>query len=240
MLLAAAAAANVLCATTVVPANAAPLVVNGGFESGSSGWTRVDETGSEGTFTQQTGTTSPVTGETVPAPPAGTFAAMTDAMGPGSHVLYQDLVVPTGLVTSASFSADLFIGNRAPDFFAPGTLAFSTPALNQQARIDLLRAGADPFSLSAGDILANLFGTQPGDPLVTGYSPLTRDLTSLLALHAGQTVRLRFAEVDNVFAFQFGVDNVTLDATTTPVPEPTSLMLLGSGLAAVLARRRHR
>jgi hypothetical protein len=165
---------------------------------------------------------------------------MTDAMGPGSHVLYQDIVVPTGLVTGASFSADLFIGNRAPDFFAPDTLAFSTPTLNQQARVDLLRGGADPFSLAAGDVLLNLFRTQPGDPLVAGYLPVTRDLTTLLAMHAGQTVRLRFAEVDNVFTFQFGVDNVSLDATTTPVPEPASLLLLGSGLAAVLARRRGR
>src|SRR5437016_4892918 len=66
---------------------------NGGFESGFAGWTRADQLGSEGTFALQTGTASPVNGTTVPAPPGGSTAAMTDAQGPGSHVLYQSFTV---------------------------------------------------------------------------------------------------------------------------------------------------
>ena len=61
------------CAVTAAQprAQAQELISNGGFESGFSGWTRADQTGSTGTFTAQTGTTSPVNGFTVPAPPQG-------------------------------------------------------------------------------------------------------------------------------------------------------------------------
>src|SRR3954466_7364699 len=73
----------------------AASINNGGFESGFSGWTRADQLGSEGQFALQTGTVSPVNAFTVAAPPQGTPAAMTDAFGPGSHVLYQDFLVPS-------------------------------------------------------------------------------------------------------------------------------------------------
>ena len=76
-------------------------------------WTRADQLGSDGTFSLQAGTLSPVNGDPVPAPPGGTYAAMTDAQGPGSHVLYQDFVVSA---SSATLSFDLFIGNRADAF----------------------------------------------------------------------------------------------------------------------------
>jgi len=60
-----------------------PVITNGGFESGFTGWTRADQTGSDGTFFLQTGTSSPVNSDPVPAPPQGVNAAMTDAGGPG-------------------------------------------------------------------------------------------------------------------------------------------------------------
>src|SRR5215470_12306228 len=134
---------RVLCVSTVclvlaTTANATSLILNGGFESGFTSWNRVDQLGSDGTFFLQSGTSSPVSGDPVPLPPGGVSAAMTDAAGPGSHVLYQDFVVPA---ESASLSFSLFIGNRADRFVTPSTLDFSTPALNQQVRVDILRGG---------------------------------------------------------------------------------------------------
>jgi hypothetical protein len=214
----------------VLPASAqADLIVNGGFESGLAGWTTVDQIGSDGTFNSQSGTTSPANGEPVAPPSSGTFAAMTDAFGPGSHLLYQDFVVPTG-VLGASISFSLFLNNGAIDFFtpAPGVgLDFSTPALNQQARVDIMKNSVSPFSVDASDILGNLFQTAPGDALVSGYTPFVIDVTALLQAHAGDTLRLRFAEVDNVNVFNLGVDGVGIDVD---VPEPASWAMLSGAL----------
>jgi len=211
----------------------AAVITNGGFESGLASWTKADQLGSDGTFALQSGTTSPVNGFTVPAPPEGTEAAMTDAQGSGSHVLYQDFVIPTG-VTSANITFRLYIRNGAQDFFTPTTpsLDFSTPALNQQVRVDILSTAGNPFSVVAADIIQNLYQTQPGNPLISGYSLVTADLSTLFQSRAGQTVRLRFAEVDNVFTLNLGVDDVSINTGVSAVPEPAFWFPLAASLLA--------
>jgi hypothetical protein len=179
-----------------------------------------------------------VLGLPVPPPPAGTFAAMTDAAGPGSRVLYQDFVVPNGAF-GGQIQFDLFVGNRDTNFFVPAAatgLNFATPALNQQARVDILRPGADPFSVAAADVLLNLYQTRPGDPLVAGYFPVSADVSGLFAAYSGQTLRFRVAQVDNVAPFQFGIDRVTVAA----VPEPATAALLGVGVTAAFGLARCR
>jgi len=47
-----------------------------------------------------------------------------------------------------------------------------------------------------------------------------------------RTLRLRFAEVDNVAPFQLGVDNVSLE--TSAVPEPACFVTAGFGVLGVL------
>jgi len=215
----------------------AAVIVNGGFESGFSSWSRIDQAGSDGTFFQQTGTSSTSSGTAVPAPPGGTTAAMTDALAPGSHAMWQTFTIaapvgPTMLVF------DLFIGNRADAFSVPAnltTLDFSTAALNQQARVDIMPAGADPLSIAAGDILLNAFQTRPGDPLVSGYTRRFVDITSVLNANLNRPLMLRFAETDNVYLFQMGVDNVDFQAA---IPEPSSWITGIGGLCALLYFRR--
>jgi hypothetical protein len=225
------------------------LITNGSFEAGGgsfAGWTVTNQAGGSGDWFVQSGTTSPLSGFPVPAPPEGTHAAMTDQPGPGSHVLIQDFVVPTD-VASATLSFDKFVGNRDGPFATPNSLDF-TVIPNQQARVDILTATANPFSVAPGDVLLNVFQTHTGDPTVdSGYSVVSTDLTSFLQSHAGQTLALRFAEVDNQLFFQFGVDSVSLDVTTvTAVPEldPSSmagaLALASGGLAVLTGRRRKR
>jgi hypothetical protein len=226
---------SIVCLALATTANATSLILNGGFESGFTSWTRVDQLGSDGTFFLQSGTTSPVSGDPVPAPPGGASAAMTDAAGPGSHVLYQDFVVPA---EGAFLSFSLFIGNRSDRFATPSTLDFSTALLNQQVRVDIMRGGTGAFSVAAADVVMNLFQSQVGSPLVSGYTTFTFDLSALFAANPGQTLRLRFAETDNLAALQFGVDNVSLE-TVSAVPEPQSIQLLGTGLLVLLAVRRH-
>jgi len=222
------------CALT--PAAADEVISNGGFNSGFAGWTLANQAGSDGSFFLQTGTSSPVNGDTVPAPPGPPTAAMTDAQGPGTHVLYQDFVVPIP-VTSAILSFDAFIGNRANAFFVPNpaSLDFAAPAFNQQARVDLLLGSATQFSVSSGDVLLNLFQTTPGGPLVTGYTAHSLDIASVLNDHLNTPLRLRFAETDNVFSFQFGVDDVSLVTTPSAVPEPSAGASTAIGALMLLA-----
>jgi glucose/arabinose dehydrogenase len=225
--------AVVFGAVAASPVNALPVISNGGFEAGLASWTRIDQLGSEGAFFSQSGSVSPVNGDPVPLPPEGTRAAMTDAPGPGSHILYQDFVAAPG---SAALSFALFIGNRASQFATPTSLDFSTATLNQQARVDIIANTADPFSVAGADVLLNLYQTRPGDPLISGYNTISTDITALLAAHTGETLRLRFAETDNILTFQLGVDNVRFDA----VPEPASILLFGAALALLAGWRGRR
>ena len=217
----------------------ASTIVNGGFETGFTSWVRVDQVGSDGTFALQSGLASPVNADPVPAPPSGTRAAMSDGAAPGAHVLYQDFVATPG---SQTLSFDLFIGNRADRFATPASLDFALTSpngaqtLNQQVRVDLLRAGADPFSVAAADILLSLYASQAGDPLVSGYRSFSSDIGAVLGAHSGELLRLRFAETDNLAQMQLGVDNVAIGAVSA-IPEPASTALLAVGLAALFARR---
>src|SRR5258708_34953014 len=74
----------------------------------------------------------------------------------------------------------------------------------------------------------NLYQTLPGDALVSGYTHIAVDITSVINSHLNTPLRLRFAEVDNVFTQQLGVDNV--DIVAAAVPEPSTFVLLGLGL----------
>jgi hypothetical protein len=238
-----------LCAS-LSAAGAAELVVNGSFETNGgagtstfAGWTVSDQAGSAGSFFVQTGTTAPPDRPiTVPAPPVGSFAAMSAQNGPGSHILYQDIAIPAG-VTAATFSAQVYVNNAATSFVTPASLD-DTVTPNQQARIDIVNPAAPLTDVGAG-VLLNVFRTNAGDPLVSGYAAITADLTPF----AGQTVRVRIAEVDNESNLSLGVDGVSVvtagAAAATPVPTLSdamlaalALMLLVVGLVT-LRRRWH-
>jgi len=90
-------------------------------------------------------------------------------------------------------------------FFSPNTLdPYSTA--NQQYRVDIMRPSASLLSVAPADILLNVFQTKPGDPLVLPPAEYRVDLSPF----AGQTVRLRFAQVCNIYFFQASVDDVRL------------------------------
>ncbi|MGH7130881.1 MAG: hypothetical protein ACREJO_02925 [Phycisphaerales bacterium] len=228
-------------AAALAPAAFAQTITNGGFESGFTGWTRADQTGSDGQWSLQTGTATPINGFVVPAPPQGAGAAMTDAAAGGSHVLYQDFTVPA-VVTPTAIQFSLYLNNGGGAYFVPNTLDWAATNqtgglnLNQQARVDIITTTGDVFSLAAASVLQNLFATTDQTPLVLGYTTFSIDITTLLQAHAGETLRLRFAETDNVNFFNMGVDNVSFG----PVPAPSAGMVMLSAVAALARRRRSR
>ncbi len=210
---------------------ATPLIVNGSFEqnggAGTStftGWTVVDQPGSAGSWYAQTGTSSPLTATTVPAPSSGNFAAMTDQTFPMSSVLYQDFVVPAG---GAALGFDMFYQSSDP-LSDPGTLDnINLGSGIQGFRIDLMNPSAAEFDTGAG-VLANIYVTKVDDPTTnSAYQHISYLIGSQ---YGGQTLRLRFAENDDDSNLYLGIDNVTL--TAAPVAAPA---LSAWGLWALIA-----
>jgi hypothetical protein len=158
---------------------------------------------------------------------------MTDQSGPGSYALLQSFTVDPASIVTLSF--DLFVNNLASGFFTPDSLDFNTIP-NQQARVDILTAGAGAFDLGSS-VVDNVLTPTENSP---GYVHYSFDLTN--ALGDGGTFQIRFAEVDNQFYFNLGVDNVSIQASPSVVPEPRSwgmlaVILLGLGGMRRLAVR---
>ena len=211
------------------------LITNGGFEAGTTfdSWTIVDQPGSEGTWCPQSGTSDPsgscsVEGSatTVPAPPEGSTAAMTGHAEAAGSVLYQCVTLLTGL-SSATLSFQLYLNNEASDYASPPRLNPKFKGSNQQFRADVVTnagIGGDSFTLAAPDVLLNVYQTDPGDPLVSGYTLLSSDVSDF----AGQDVCVRFGWVASDAPFNAGVDDVRLEIqmptpTDTPLtPQPTA------------------
>lgn len=238
----------VFCCLTVLTARAG-IIVNGGFElndgvNSFTAWTVAVQPGGQNNWWAQTGTNAPVNVFTVPAPPELQFAAMTDGPGPSSEALLQSFTVPLS-ATAVDLSFDYFILNPNSDFIAPDSLDF-TAGGNQQARVDILTAGAGAFDLDSAVVL-NVLQTNPGDPngtAATGYTSFSLDVTA--SLTPGATYQLRFAEVDTQGQLLFGVDNVQIngapvDGDPSPVPEPGNLLLVATGVLGLgWFRRRNR
>ncbi len=239
---------NIVCASVLVlsaagSASAVELITNGDFEqSGGSlgGWTVTNASSGDFFLSNSSATSTPnglplnTTGAT------GSFA-VTDQTGPGVHILSQ-LFTVSGPVSGLTLNFDFFINDwssAGPIVNAAGLDSSASP--NQHSRVDILTAGADPFSTAAADIIATIAlplpqsnGTNPNAFSAFGAVDL-----SAAVLLAGGTFQLRFAEVDNQGNYNLGIDNVSLQ-TVSAVPLPAGLpLLLGAlGFGGFAARRR--
>lgn len=233
--------------------NPVNLITNGGFElnsgAGSSGfsvWTVATQSGSSGSWYAQTGTSSPLNGFPVQAPPEGSYAAMTDGAGPSSEALLESFTVPLnpGTLTLSfqyfySFGGYSGVFPWAPGYTPPSTLDYNylnnTGNLNDQAVVNILTSSAGALDDSGPTLLTQALQLNPtylGDPGSNPCFPASCSYQSfsmpLMGLAAGTTYQLQFAEVDDQGAFDFGVDEVSIDYTASiaAVPEPNSLRLL--------------
>lgn len=181
-------------------------VNNGNFSNGLTGWTQVNS-GNGGwqavTFTGSTGIL--VNGFTIPKPPDTSSAAATYQGGPGSHMLYQDITLEPGMSHNLTF--DYRWQNSAGAFFTPASLSHLVSP-NQQARVDVMKTSAATTSVAASDVLLPVVATTPSSSRTIPWTRKTVDLSEF----AGQTVRLRFAEVDNQSFFSFDATNISIDS----------------------------
>lgn len=221
-------------------ASAAPieLITNGGFETGTyAGWTTTSQAGSNGNlFIDTPGTTTPASGLSTAANGAGgAFYSVTDQTGPGAYSLRQSFTVAPG-ASSVLLSFQMFVNSYGGGPIFGNGLDY-TGIANQHARVDILTAGAGAFDLGAA-ILQNFYlGIDPATSNPNPYTSYSFDITALVG--SGGTFQLRFAQVDNQGFFNQGVDNVSILADASAVPEPGTLALLGLGLVGMgYARRR--
>ncbi len=213
--------ALVIASLAAAPAGAAD-VVNGGFETGNfAGWEVRQSTGAGQWFTYK-GTEPPIPHERgavlVQPPPQGTFAAIADQANPESLLLYQDLQLEPGTAYKLSLLAyyDSYSALTPP---SPDTLSVDEEALgsksNQQFRIDVIKPGAAPDTVAAGDILASVFHTRDGGARKMEPTRFVADL----APFAGQAVRLRIAVAATEEVLSGGVDAVALSAPDGSFPQ---------------------
>lgn len=189
--------------------HAQPAAGNWNFEDGSlRGW-HTRSHGSGEWYVYENGTTPPNPAETdpqvpfsVPAPPEGRYAAVTDMTAPGSRIIYRDVK----LDGQRNLKFSLFYTSAGP-LASPDTLAFGGCEPNQQFRVDLMDASAPVGSTAADHVLATIFRTAPGDPDTIAPRTVAFDLSEW----AGERVRIRFAQVDNSGPLRAGIDNVRLE-----------------------------
>jgi hypothetical protein len=200
-------------------------VSNGGFEIGDFSDWDISTTCGGGSWFMYTGVSSPLSGTIIGEPPQGQFGAVTDQTEPGTFILSQD--IPLEASSRHTLSFKIYYNNLASEFFTPNSLDCSGDFANQQYRVDIVNPDAQIDSVAAGDVLANIFRTEPGaDPSISP-TLVTFDLTPF----AGSTVRLRFASVSNAGVLAAAVDDVHImtervksDTNTTVTANPSSIV----------------
>jgi hypothetical protein len=150
-------------------------------------------------------------------PTEGDFLAYQLQKGQETHRMYQDVTLAGGPQT---FSWDMSFTNHAVDF----------DPVNQFLAVQVLD--------TSDNLLATLFRTNTGDSLSI---PMTHFAANFLA-SPGQTIRfdVTLQAKDPVkYNFDAAFDNfqITL-APPAPAPEPTTLALMGLGLAGLQFSRR--
>ena len=207
-------------------ASAMEVVTNGGFETGNlSSWSVVNlgngGCGQNAWTVNSNGThgCANYVGS-MPSPTSGAFAAYNTFDGPaGTLQISQQLTLPESL--------------------ASATLSF----------MDTVRMGiigqARTFSIDLYDAtntthLANLFN-QSFTSVDQGWVSHSVDVLNALLQDAGQTVTLRISNVVPVNftgPAGFGIDNISINVSSSAVPEPGSMALVGLALAGLAACRR--
>ena len=215
------------------------LITNGNFETGTfAGWTHLNLAGGTGDwFIDAPGSTTPISGiATIGSAANGSFYAVTDQSGPGTHVLLQTFIVPVG-VTSLTLSFDMFVNDSDGGPIVNPAGLDHTAIPNQHGRVDILTAGAGAFSTAVADVVSNHYLSVDAGADPHAFTSYSFNITGL----AAGTYQLRFGEVDNQLFLNMGVDNVSILAESVPEPGSLAIVTFGvMGLGAIGYRRHKR
>jgi hypothetical protein len=153
----------------------------------------------------------------------------------------------TGIFSAASgpansYAAANFLGTTATTGAVTNWLITPQLLLDPTSIVSLQVRGAGEGFLDRLDVLVSTTGTAPADFSVIGtYSTtvdegwVARNFGAGLMSATPAYVAFRYSVADVATAGNYlGIDNLTI----TAVPEPTTTLLIGLGLAGLLARRR--
>ena len=168
----------------------AELIANGGFETGTfTNW--LNENSSEmGDFVINNGSYDPPGPETPTPPFAGGFSVVSEQVGGGTHVIYQDIEFAPG-TSSAVLTWTDRIRNFASDFGS-----------SQYFHVEIRDTNDSLIQVA--------FTTNPGDPLLNDWVTRSFDLSPYI----GQTVRVAFVEMDSLYYLNVHLDNVSIRANS--------------------------
>lgn len=213
-------------------ASAAPvqLLSNGGFETGNlTGWV-TSGLGTTGTCPSQgrdwnVSSLPSATGcSEAGSPVSGVYAAyvMNDGgFANTTYTLSQSFVVSSGLTAAALSWSDSSVSN----YSGAARLFF----------VDILKGTT---------LLANIYTySVPLTDFDAGWNARSFDISSLLLANVGNTLTLRFSNsIPSVWTGPagLGVDEVSLLANVSTVPEPATLFMLGLGLSGIVFSKRHK
>lgn len=182
---------NVDLSWTALSSEGTERIFNGGFETGDfTGWTKTAS--AYGDFIINSGTNDPASPDGTIAPFEGSFSAVATQIGPGLHLMYRDVAIPTNFSVVTLSWAD-----RIRNFYG-------TFATNQQFRVEA--------RTTANATLAVLFSTQTGDTALADWVERSVDLSS----YKGQTIRLAFIVDPGLYFLDVHLDNVSLRAVSPP------------------------
>lgn len=240
----------------VITALGSAQVINGGFEAGLSGWDTIGDTlainntlhsgPTEGlqqaflaTATDGTVNSDITAGSGVSASNLESFAGIIEsdlaALNGGSsgHVVIGSAIAQKFHIDASKqllFDWDFMTNQAAPGFYGPDA------ANNDFGFVLLQPVSSGPNNLKLADTFATFSITDPANPFIseTGFR------TSSFAITSADTYRLVFgvASMTTNPSGPNGVNSALLVDNVRVVPEPTSMVALCGGIAALVRRKR--
>jgi len=99
--------------------------------------------------------------------------------------------------------------------------------------------GDNLTTLSDYQAVGSLLGSFSTAGLTVG-TPFSFDVTSALNANVGGSLGIRLQALSEPGQTSYTFDNFQISTTSTPVPEPGTLLMLGTGIAGAAARYRRR